>query len=513
VILLADLVFRSRVLVPMYTDSGVLGREALREFVAAADGQGLYQWGTGTWSLHMAFGEPGPILALFVIAGIFAILLALGQWTRLATIASFALLVSLHNRNPFTLTSGDTMLRVVMFWAMFLPLGKIWSLDAWRARRRGAAPPESTRYASAATAGLVFQVFILYFFTGLAKWNELWWDGNAMYVVLNLSIYAREFGRELRNWPALHQFVSVATVATEVFFPPLLLIGYRNAWWRWLNLVTFCGLHIAVLLSMSIGLFSFICCAIWLALIPGSFWDFLRIPAPRSGPEAPSTLGVAPNPLARCARVVANYFCVAMIVFMLVWNVLNIFPRWVSYETERLVDGVPQKQVIQRSNPLLSAYEWCGQALGVGQFFQMFGTPYRDDPWFIYRAKLVNGATVDIFNGGRNIGPHDPPKGISAMPIFHWRKLHHDLVDNAAWGIRQRLLDYQIEQWNRNHSPEEQVASAVLERYLDKIWPVAVLGEQRGAVVWGKYPKDAVPSTAFDQLYDRVIGEGENPGF
>ena len=518
-VLLADLIFRSRVLHAMYSDAGVLRRTDLRDFVEQTDRHSLWQWGDGTWSFHLLSGEPGWAMLLFGLAGIFAILLSLGLCTRVATIASFLLLVSLHNRNPFILHSGDTMLRLSLFWSMFLPLGQLWSVDAWLRRRRGQPPPLALGFYSPASAGLVFQVFILYFFTGVAKCNALWFQGDAMYVVLNLSIYVRDFGRELRNWPGFHQAISIATVWTEILFPPLLLVGYRNAWWRWLNLLTFCGLHIGVLLSMSIGLFSFICCVVWLALLPGSCWDFFGIRAtPGADPVTGRGGSSANGSLSRSTRrqglqSAVNYFCAAMIPFMLIWNGLNLFPRLVVRPVESVVAGAEIREYVQRDNPLLAAYEWLGQALGVGQHFQMFGSPYREDPWFLYRAKLVNTDQVDIFEGGRALRPRQPLKGIPAMPEFHWRKFHHDLVDNPVLAIRQRMLEYQVEQWNHSHPPDEQVLSAVLEGYLDTVWPVPMLGEVRGATIWAKYPPNTATSSAFDRLYEHVIGEGDNPGF
>ncbi len=514
-VLLADLIFRARVLTPLYSDSGVLRRTDLFEFTRQMDRLSLWQWGSPSWSFHFLSGEPAAAVCLFCLAGFFAILVSLGLWTRLATIASFVLLVSLHNRNPFILHSGDTMLRLTMFWSMFLPLGQIWSVDAWRRRRRGEAPPSELRYCSPASAGLIVQVFILYFFTGVAKLNSLWWNGDAMFVVLNLSIYVRDFGRELRQWPWLHQGIAYATLATEILFPPLLLVGYRNNVWRWLNLITFCGLHLGVLLCMSIGLFSFICFVIWIALIPGAFWNWCGIRG--SMPLADGARTAAGERLAarrpRLGQTALHYFCGVMIAYMLVWNVLNMFPRLVVGPVESVTDGVPLKEYVQRANPLLSAYERFGQALGVGQHFQMFGNPYHEDPWFVYRAKLANGEQVDIFDGRRSWRPGQPLKGIPAMPAFHWRKFHHDLVANPAAAIRQRMLDYQVEEWNRRHDIAQRVQSATLECYLDTVWPVPLLGEVRGATVWAKSPPDAPETSAFDQMYDRIIGEGENPGF
>jgi hypothetical protein len=135
-----------------------------------------------------------------------------------------------------------------------------------------------------------------------------------------------------------------------------------------------------------------------------------------------------------------------------------------------------------------------------------------EDPWFVYRARLVNGEETDIFEGGRDLQPAVPLKGLPAMPRFHWRKYHHDLVMLPILKLQRRLLDYEIEKWNASHPPEERVKEATLECYLDTVWPTPVMGEVRGAIVWGKYPT-GTSSSPFEQMFNRVIGEGETPGY
>ena len=197
-ILLADLILRLPTIEDMYTDDGMLPRTLMREVWSTFDAVGLHQWGTGTWSLHAFSGNVAWQYALFAAAAVFALLLTAGVWTRLATIASFILIVSIHNRIPFVLTSGDTHLRIELFWAIFLPLGKIWSLDASRAARTGELPAAKS-CVSAATAGLVVQIFILYFFSGMAKWNDVWWNGDGIFLAIKLAIYNTPWSQSFCN--------------------------------------------------------------------------------------------------------------------------------------------------------------------------------------------------------------------------------------------------------------------------------------------------------------------------
>ena len=122
-LIIADLVMRLSDLAAHYTDQGVLPRSAIQKIAA------------GFWTIypHFASGELWFQGFLFILAGAFAVLLLLGYKTRVVAIASWFLLTSLHTRNPAINNAGDLLLRLVLFWGIFLPWGKRFSLrDAKR---------------------------------------------------------------------------------------------------------------------------------------------------------------------------------------------------------------------------------------------------------------------------------------------------------------------------------------------------------------------------------------------
>jgi hypothetical protein len=119
IIILVDLFTHFGDLNAHYTDFGVLPRTLL-----AAIAKPEY------WSLHTISGEPIVQALLFAIAAFFVLLMLVGYRTRVATIASWVLLVSMHNRNPALIFSADDVfLRALMFWAMFLPWGACYFFD------------------------------------------------------------------------------------------------------------------------------------------------------------------------------------------------------------------------------------------------------------------------------------------------------------------------------------------------------------------------------------------------
>src|SRR5262245_31126501 len=108
VILLVDLASRAGLLAANYTDGGAHPRAAMASYFVP-----------GTLpSFHLAVGSLRAQALLFALAGVAAVLLALGWRTRLATVVSWLLLDSLHIRNPLVLDGGDHLLRFLLMWSI-----------------------------------------------------------------------------------------------------------------------------------------------------------------------------------------------------------------------------------------------------------------------------------------------------------------------------------------------------------------------------------------------------------
>ena len=117
-VLLADLINRSWFLTAHYTDAGVLPRNELIDWSSP--------W---RFSLHLLNGTTFFQALMFAIAILFALALLVGYRTRLATIVSWILIVSLQTRNPIFNQGGDDLIALLLFWGMFLPLGARFSFE------------------------------------------------------------------------------------------------------------------------------------------------------------------------------------------------------------------------------------------------------------------------------------------------------------------------------------------------------------------------------------------------
>src|SRR5262249_33840418 len=153
-----DLVQRAMDLRAHYSDAGVLPRAALIDQFS------------GDWaiSLHLANGTTGFQAFLFTLHALCALCLLVGLRTRLATLACWILCCSLHARNPMVLQGGDDLLRVLLFWSLFLPLGARASVDALASSGRPAHAWSRTWLGAGAVA-ITLQICAVYWCTAVYK--------------------------------------------------------------------------------------------------------------------------------------------------------------------------------------------------------------------------------------------------------------------------------------------------------------------------------------------------------
>jgi predicted DCC family thiol-disulfide oxidoreductase YuxK len=258
--LLLDTIQRSFDLRAFYSDAGILPRAEY-----------LRLWENKWWiSVHMASGLSGFEAVLLAVAAIFAIMLILGYRTRFAMIASWFLLVSLQMRNPVILQGGDVLFRVVLFWMMFLPLGKVWSLD--RLFNRTARPTKESHF-SAATVAYIIQICLLYIFTGVLKTGAAWHDGTAVYYALNVDQLITPVGAYLRELPSVMKVFTYMTWYLETYGVLLFFSPIATGFFRTMGIFLFACLQIGFNSSMRLGLFGMIAIVVTFGLLPSGFWN------------------------------------------------------------------------------------------------------------------------------------------------------------------------------------------------------------------------------------------------
>ncbi|ELY54840.1 HTTM domain-containing protein [Natronolimnohabitans innermongolicus] len=289
-LVVADLFLRARNFGFFYTDDGVVPRSLVLETIS-----------THPFSIYHVTTDPQLIAALMIIQGLIAVQLIVGYRTRIATVLTFLFVISLDNHNPFVLSYADTLFRLLLFWAIFLPLGERWSVDAVHADR------DPRRYvASVASALILGQMVYMYFTNGLIKsQSDVWTGGDAAPLVMGIHEMTFLLGDTLAQFPTLLRLGGLLWFCMLVCSPLLFVLQGR---WRMAFVGLFVGGHLAFAVTVRIGAFPYVALAGVLLFLQAQFWNDLATVARRIGIEPSSARPIerATSRLEAVARRVPN---------------------------------------------------------------------------------------------------------------------------------------------------------------------------------------------------------------
>jgi hypothetical protein len=259
------------------------------------------------WSVHGLSGAWQAQAALFALAALAAAALLAGHRARPAAALSWLLLVSVHHRNPLILTGAYQVLRLLLFWSLFVPIDARWAV-----RRR--AVPES-RVCSAASAALLLQVALVYAMSVLFKLrSDEWLSLTAIRSAFAVEGVATGFARELLQFPRLLSVAAAATLAIESLAAVLPFVPCRTGALRIAIAFAAIGMHaLGVGTTMRLGLMPAVMTLACVPFLPGAFWDRLGLrersaadhPAPRCSRSCSCSRRTPPR---RCARAAGPIF-------------------------------------------------------------------------------------------------------------------------------------------------------------------------------------------------------------
>ena len=449
-ILIYDLITRLADLEAHYADSGLLPR---------AD---LLNWKHEAYnvSIHMMSGIWWVQGLIFVGAIVAALFMLVGRHTKIATFVSWFLLASLHARNPLILHGGDQLLRVMLFWSLFVPLGRAVSVDALL--ERGAAPHKGL-VTSFGTLALKLQLCGMYWFSAGLKWHPAWVeDGTAVLMAMKLDQLVTPFGRSLTQWPELLEIATFGTMWLETLGPALAFSPVLTAPLQLFAVLLFVGFHLVGLApALYLGTFPWVCAACWLIFIPAVFWDRWSqgLPGRRfcsawgrnlarfwmrlsGATERPTTdfVGADPGRLRRVRDTVPQVFVALLIVYVGLWNL-------------RTLDFDKYVKIFPRSANVV------GDFLQLGQYWNLFAPfPATEDGWFVFAATTIDGEVFELRSGAEV--SFDKPANVSeSLGPKRWKKYMMNLGESQN-GIHRRLYgNYLCRDWNRRHSAARRLAS------------------------------------------------------
>lgn len=441
---------------------------------------------------------------IFLCLGLCAFLLCVGLFTRVATLCCWVLLASIHVRNPMYVIGGDTLMRMLLFWSIFVPLGMSWSIDCWRAKRKGAS--EASRTAGrelvccVGTGCLLLQVCLMYLTAGLSKLNDPWLSGIAMDYILRQVCYARPFSSWLVQFPTLTMALTYATLFIELVVPFLLFLPFRTAQIRVAAVALFWAFHLGIELSMDVGKFTYVSMAAWLLFLPTGFWDRFRWASLSS---CPAPLGSVDMVLrgARVKRAARRVWLSALpavlFLYVVFWNFAGLY-------------GGPGKTWLDRNPDLIYRL---GNATMLKQNFHMFCVPARVNVTYLLNGETDSGARVDLV---RRTPAKETGPGAELPREREWKTLHWHLISfGAEPDLYEALLDYHARVWNRTADGNQQVHAARLEWFAEDIGPGISSGSFVHVPSIGKWQDpnwEMTPDEKLKQEFEQMMDRMENGG-
>ena len=357
----------------LYTDGGFIAR-ALMVDLTTIRWSWLYFNGSA-WYFYAFLG----VWALILLA------VLVGWRTRTMLMLSVLCLGSLMARNPLAINGGDQVLLAMNVWLLFLRVDGYYSVDAHHGR--GATH-------TAAFPLRVAQVYFIsiYGFTILHKTLRpqpliSWWDGNALYHILQQTSYISPIGEWL--WYTLPaytwQILTHGTLIFEASFVVIMLGFFWNPALRALALISGLLFHMGIAIVMAIRNFA-----------PVMIWQYLIFLPP---------LANTPQNLTRADRLRALIACGLLLIYLW-WGVHNV-ARFAA--DDQTVIPAPPSALVTLIQQVGIAHEWA-----------MFASPSIAHVYTRVTIQTDTGHTHDAFSS-------DTPR---ATPYRVW------------WGIDRRYVRF-----------------------------------------------------------------------
>lgn len=413
-VIISDLIIRGGDLSAHYTDAGIWPTKLVHNF----------GWKTGFWSLHELSGAYGWELFLFALHFTFALLLLFGLRTKLATFVVWLLYISLHNRNVFIQQAGDDLLRLALFWGLFLPWGSYYSLDARRIKSQPKQKP-------LANVGYLLLIASVYIFTVFLKTSPEWRsDLTAVYYAMSLDQLRLPMGDWLYQHPTLMKALTAFVYYAELLIPLLILLPARKGYTRLAAFALIVILHAGIGATLYVGLFFVINMVTAIALLPAFAISWLenKIPSLSTSALWKAKIEKRSKP---ALKIFINAICILAICLSAVVNLSAV--KWFRYEL---------------TNAMLVPVN----AARLDQYWGMFSpSVLKRDGWYVYYGEDSLGRQWDLIRDADYVSFEKPERVVKIHSSDRWRKLTENMQTDRMDFLKPLFCKYILKRWNRKH--------------------------------------------------------------
>ncbi len=378
ILIIIDVILRFRNLTYFYTDDGPVPTELIMSD---------YNY----ISILYYVTDPIGVSIIFILQIILALILIIGYKTKTVFILSTILVISVDLRNPYVASYADTLFRLLLFWAIFLPLGNKWSIDSLR-NEKYSNPSILTQLAG---FFILFQMLAMYIVNGSIKYTnaEEWLSGWAFHSILHYDRITWLFGPYVRESPEwLIQFGSIYWFIMMLIAPLMLLFTKRL---RYIIAFTLMFGHLNIALTTRVGAFSLVAIAGLCLFLPKQFWNdietvknYLSIKYDKNYLEKLNTY-IPEYKIINIDGILKNIIviiCIIVVIsagFVMIINTVDNS----SYTDDRIE---------LNNNQYVDGYL---SLFNVDQPSWGFYTSGRNtDTFYVFAAETESGNTIDIFN-------------------------------------------------------------------------------------------------------------------
>lgn len=431
--------------------------------------------------------------ALFVVHGIAAACLMSGYHTRTAAIVNWFMLVSFNHRIPIVDDAGESYLRICSFWAIFLPLDAIWSVDA-----KALVPHSRAMSVSPGSVSIVVQICLLYVISVYQKNGGDWGIyGAATFHAMKHGDLQTPLARAIVEGITNNNILRIATrvsgplvLAVEFWTPWLFFSPLHTSACRIAGVAIFFAMHCSF--ALILGLYKMSCCFVPALVCMLPITEICnRLGAPLSDIRRNAKVTRKRRGKRDCSTITARQVAT--------WGICMVLLPTIAVsalsDTDRFRETLPPSP------------EWMRlflDSLGLHQAWKMFSpSPTRHTFRFAFEGALVNGSNA-LFHISKHIidfeGEHPfrliaDDQEMSAIridgqselgtPLWHFFfeiHRHQQKTHNSRSGcpgkselkqMRRNIMiasvsRYMCREWNRRHPIGDPHQLAEL-----KVWEIA----------------------------------------
>ncbi len=202
------------------------------------------------WLAPLGISQSAFLSSIAVLYLLGLIALMVGWHTRIAAILAWAghLILTQQHVTSYGL---DLLSHISLFYLIWMPCGRVWSIDALRKKTDGTVLATSLTRLSLRVCQL--HLALVYLTSGLEKASgPQWWNGEAIWRSLMLPIYRQWDLHTLAWFPGIAMMAGWATLIVEIGYPVFIFPRKTRRLWLGLTL----GMHAGIAVLLGLHLFA-----------------------------------------------------------------------------------------------------------------------------------------------------------------------------------------------------------------------------------------------------------------